>query len=143
MSFGNCKNCGKIAVEEKFKHCSKCEITYYCSEKCQKDHWKIHKTECKENPVWKELKVTVKKIKSLTDEEKHFLNCFLSGTRLTFTNTMLYTLDFNNIEELIYFNSAFSFEKFREKAVISLLDKDIPRDILICVAGEYNRVMKL
>lgn len=30
-----------------FKHCARCRMTYYCSKKCQKDHWKAsHKNEC-------------------------------------------------------------------------------------------------
>lgn len=31
-----------------FKQCSKCRLKYYCSKKCQKQHWKYgHKAECK------------------------------------------------------------------------------------------------
>ncbi|KAI5476638.1 hypothetical protein MNV49_007416 [Pseudohyphozyma bogoriensis] len=35
----------ELATDEKrFKRCGKCKKTYYCSEKCQTDDWKIHKT---------------------------------------------------------------------------------------------------
>ena len=30
----------------KLKRCSLCKHVYYCSEKCQRKHWKIHKHEC-------------------------------------------------------------------------------------------------
>jgi hypothetical protein len=29
--------------------CSRCKDAYYCSKECQKAHWKVHKTLCKEN----------------------------------------------------------------------------------------------
>ena len=32
-----------------FKHCGRCRLKYYCSIKCQKNHWKNgHKEECQE-----------------------------------------------------------------------------------------------
>ena len=40
---GSCVNCGEDA---KMKHCSRCKITPYCSVKCQRDHWHLHKLTC-------------------------------------------------------------------------------------------------
>lgn len=39
----NCGNCGTDSCE---KRCGKCKLIYYCSLKCQRQHWKIHKAEC-------------------------------------------------------------------------------------------------
>ncbi|THH13617.1 hypothetical protein EUX98_g9700 [Antrodiella citrinella] len=38
-----CAKCDEIAT----KFCSVCKHTHYCSERCQKDDWKIHKKGCK------------------------------------------------------------------------------------------------
>eukprot|EP00746_Dinoflagellata_sp_MGD_P077714 gnl/MRDRNA2_/MRDRNA2_31149_c0_seq1.p1 gnl/MRDRNA2_/MRDRNA2_31149_c0~~gnl/MRDRNA2_/MRDRNA2_31149_c0_seq1.p1 ORF type:complete len:349 (-),score=69.76 gnl/MRDRNA2_/MRDRNA2_31149_c0_seq1:77-1123(-) len=38
-----CSNCGKDAAE---KMCSACSVACYCSEECQKLHWKSHKKIC-------------------------------------------------------------------------------------------------
>lgn len=44
-SLPKCGNkCGKYGN----KKCSKCKSVYYCSPECQKEHWKVHKTTCKE-----------------------------------------------------------------------------------------------
>jgi len=40
-------NCGAVAN----KRCGKCKKVKYCSEKCQKEHWKVHKQSCLEIPV--------------------------------------------------------------------------------------------
>ena len=40
-----CVNCG--GVFEKTQQCSRCKQVRYCSEKCQRSHWKsVHKKEC-------------------------------------------------------------------------------------------------
>ena len=46
---GQCSGCGRArALQEKFRACSRCEKTRYCSKECQKKHWKgQHKKECK------------------------------------------------------------------------------------------------
>jgi len=43
-------NCEKVEpYVGAFKHCGQCRITYYCSQKCQKNHWKNgHKNDCQE-----------------------------------------------------------------------------------------------
>jgi hypothetical protein len=45
-----CLNCQSFAqdVTIKFKACARCKIATYCSIECQKENWKIHKSECKE-----------------------------------------------------------------------------------------------
>ena len=48
----DCANCGapegSIPGVKKHSACSKCQITFYCSTKCQKQHWKAggHKQHC-------------------------------------------------------------------------------------------------
>ena len=50
-----CSNCGKYeqrtSREEKKKHrkCSSCLVVYYCSKRCQKEHWSMHKRTCKKS----------------------------------------------------------------------------------------------
>ncbi|KAI9032327.1 hypothetical protein DFJ74DRAFT_332612 [Hyaloraphidium curvatum] len=45
-----CLNCGreerKNTVKESFKRCSRCRRAVYCSEKCQREDWKVHKKHC-------------------------------------------------------------------------------------------------
>lgn len=45
-----CSNCmvKERDDEEKFKKCARCKVNYYCSRKCQKAHWPVHKHQCKE-----------------------------------------------------------------------------------------------
>ena len=52
-SLRDCANCGasegSIPGSPTHKPCSKCKITFYCSTKCQKEHWKAkggHKQHC-------------------------------------------------------------------------------------------------
>eukprot|EP01084_Bolivina_argentea_P216008 366900_1 len=51
----NCSNCNKKEIRdknenEKFKKCSRCKSTWYCSKECQKYHWKkVHRLHCSEN----------------------------------------------------------------------------------------------
>jgi hypothetical protein len=44
-----CANCGIASLEdEQFKQCARCKAVYYCSKKCQVEHWKAgHKVDCK------------------------------------------------------------------------------------------------
>ncbi len=43
-----CASCGTAAGDDiKLMKCSACHLVQYCSVKCQKDHWKQHKKECK------------------------------------------------------------------------------------------------
>lgn len=42
-----CAVCQKQNCETR---CSKCKVVYYCSQKCQKRHWKRHKRAC--SPTW-------------------------------------------------------------------------------------------
>jgi len=39
----NCINCGESAEF----YCTSCDVTFYCSKKCQKEHWVYHKLQCK------------------------------------------------------------------------------------------------
>ena len=37
-----------LCKKKSMQRCSACNETYYCSQACQKEHWKIHKKDCKE-----------------------------------------------------------------------------------------------
>jgi hypothetical protein len=53
-----CFNCGaawgsvdEIGNVRQFRHCARCKIAEYCSDKCQRSHWNAkHKKECPESP---------------------------------------------------------------------------------------------
>eukprot|EP01080_Neovahlkampfia_damariscottae_P005053 gene5053-8648_t len=48
FDFKKCWNCGNVEKDIKFKLCGSCKIARYCSENCQKSHWKSdHKFTCK------------------------------------------------------------------------------------------------
>jgi len=49
-----CHTCKKSSKQ--MKKCSDCKVAYYCSEKCQKEDWKSHKTECRRLKVMFEEK---------------------------------------------------------------------------------------
>jgi len=46
----------RFTKPKKFKHCSRCKITYYCDKKCQTEHWPKHKIECKKKKPSQEEK---------------------------------------------------------------------------------------
>lgn len=41
-----CRYCSKKGKRKTMKVCSRCEISWYCSKKCQKECWKKHKKFC-------------------------------------------------------------------------------------------------
>lgn len=41
-----CENCGDKSNIIKLKICSECCLSWYCSEKCQHEHWDSHKLRC-------------------------------------------------------------------------------------------------
>ena len=41
-----CNCCHKVEGNLKFKQCKGCKAVHYCSERCQKAHWKTHKKIC-------------------------------------------------------------------------------------------------
>ncbi|XP_023323657.1 N-lysine methyltransferase SMYD2 [Eurytemora carolleeae] len=41
------KKCGKCQKSGEFLSCSRCGLEHYCSQNCQKEHWKEHKTSCR------------------------------------------------------------------------------------------------
>ncbi len=44
--FPTCAHCEAVEMATKFQICGRCKITFYCSRKCQKTHWKEHKKVC-------------------------------------------------------------------------------------------------
>jgi len=46
ITITRCHKCFKEDAMESFMVCSRCKIAYYCSEECQKAHWKLHKKLC-------------------------------------------------------------------------------------------------
>lgn len=42
-----CRNCEKSGKRKEMKVCSRCKISWYCSQKCQKEYWNKHKKFCK------------------------------------------------------------------------------------------------
>jgi hypothetical protein len=41
-----CDNCGIYFANDQMKKCSRCYGDYYCSTKCQREHWPEHKQQC-------------------------------------------------------------------------------------------------
>ena len=46
VEFSVCANCGHVA-QKKLLKCAACKSVYYCNRACQKNHWLVHKKECK------------------------------------------------------------------------------------------------
>jgi len=43
----DCANCGKSNDEAQLKQCSACHTIRYCSTMCQRNHWRMHKVDCR------------------------------------------------------------------------------------------------
>lgn len=46
-----CSGCKKMFFVSELRRCSKCKLDKYCTEECQKSHWKTHKKYCKDRRV--------------------------------------------------------------------------------------------
>lgn len=47
----SCASCGVNEEDARLMKCAGCEMKWYCSKKCQKEHWKLgHKIYCKQDP---------------------------------------------------------------------------------------------
>merc|ERR1712098_436129 len=57
-----CANCMEKRPINQLKTCGRCRKVLYCGADCQKQHWKLHKKECKEKK--KKKKKKKKKISS-------------------------------------------------------------------------------
>ncbi|KAI9024235.1 hypothetical protein DFJ74DRAFT_705949 [Hyaloraphidium curvatum] len=46
-----CGRCGRVSTDPKvdFKRCARCKKAHYCSERCQKEDWALHKNFCNVN----------------------------------------------------------------------------------------------
>ena len=53
LLFCSSPNCRKLKDDlERFRYCGACKLARYCSESCQKSHWKLgHKTACLREPT--------------------------------------------------------------------------------------------
>jgi hypothetical protein len=49
VSARECTHCGMSSAQVKLSACGKCHQCHYCSEECQKSHWKAHKSNCRSN----------------------------------------------------------------------------------------------
>ena len=74
-----CSYCDKPAANR----CGKCIITYYCDQVCQKNHWPIHKKECKLSQKKFESFQNFGKILCKYDQMKSCNNCNLTFTPST------------------------------------------------------------
>lgn len=45
---GSCDKWENVGDPERFKRCARCKKMYYCSQACQKNAWKWHKSVCQE-----------------------------------------------------------------------------------------------
>lgn len=43
-----CVSCGAELTRESRKRCSRCKVVFYCGEDCQRQHWSVHKTQCRQ-----------------------------------------------------------------------------------------------
>ena len=60
-----CANCGTAGSDDiKLKKCTACDLVKYCSVKCQRDHWKQHKKECKKRAAELEDEILFKQPES-------------------------------------------------------------------------------
>eukprot|EP01083_Nonionella_stella_P003298 9419_1 len=69
----SCFKCARVIQLERSKRCGACLTASYCSRKCQKDHWKEHKTTCQKEhsgPCQKECKTKKGRQKSCQKDKK-------------------------------------------------------------------------
>ncbi|KAJ4491700.1 hypothetical protein C8R41DRAFT_981415 [Lentinula lateritia] len=63
----HCELCKKSNTSEespavRLRRCGKCKLVWYCSKKCQQEHWPLHKSDCSDNPDDAELRRIVMRI---------------------------------------------------------------------------------
>ena len=67
-----CASCGVAGGDDiKLKKCTACYLVKYCSVKCQRDHWKQHKKECKKRAAELKDEILFKQ-----PESSHLGDCF-------------------------------------------------------------------
>jgi len=48
QGYSSCCTCGQMKPSKVHMKCGSCKMAYYCSRKCQRDHWPSHKVSCKQ-----------------------------------------------------------------------------------------------
>ena len=86
--------CGYCYKNSAKKKCSGCENIHYCDVNCQKNHWQIHRVNCKEYAAYTELRRPAKKIFS----EK--INYIVARTYPTFEQYNFVYILFENVTEM-------------------------------------------
>ncbi|CAL4084258.1 unnamed protein product, partial [Meganyctiphanes norvegica] len=68
---GVCYTCGVLASEKVCLHrCAGCQLVSYCSKKCQKTNWKLHRVLCKKFPMENGKNIMVRKTESVGRDKK-------------------------------------------------------------------------
>lgn len=72
-----CSNCDGLALKK--GPCSGCNLTWYCCEECQREHWdSVHKTKCRKNAPKVPQKPTMQYYSMDYDEYKSLMQSYLS-----------------------------------------------------------------
>ena len=83
QSNGNFTLCAGCNKQKGTKKCGGCKQTYYCSQKCQSNHWKDHKSQCKKIRKQNKLKQQ-KDTKSSSPSKKNLNNTIANNMKLQY-----------------------------------------------------------
>jgi len=64
-----CSSCGNVPFGGKLRKCGSCHTTAYCNGDCQKEHWKIHKAQCKKMKAAKIRDITTDKADEIKQDD--------------------------------------------------------------------------
>mmetsp|Transcript_35799 Transcript_35799/g.86595 ORF Transcript_35799/g.86595 Transcript_35799/m.86595 type:complete len:438 (+) Transcript_35799:394-1707(+) len=97
LAYG-CNNCGKLVSKESLMNCAQCN-TNYCSKKCQRAEWKVHKSECNQctKTEFKNRKMIKLSVANVLEKRSDYINLQLTEACHTLgakRNELILELDF-------------------------------------------------
>lgn len=135
----NCINCNKKGSG----NCSRCKSVNYCSKECQKEHWKVHKSNCKEfKTTYIEVPIQHKEQKKnneyiiildnkvLKDHMKNMIDLIISNMNkynldIIFIDTTILNSLLNIIDDYYIVNKAMSLTYIIKKEYHELYCKNV------------------
>lgn len=80
-----CAHCGVDGIKVRLRQCSSCKSVLYCSERCQYEHWAVHKNQCS-TTFCNTVRATPRKKKQVYFAplvgKKYLIDCYIQGQQV-------------------------------------------------------------